>query len=131
MIDLILSISLAQKQMCVVEMPTQNEVVCYPIAVGKNVTPTPAGKFQIQSVVVDPQFVSCDTGVNHGAGFLGKLAIVTDKQTSPGCSFAIHGTNNESLIGQEVSAGCVRMTNRDISHLELNFLPYIQKGIVR
>ena len=43
---------------------------------------------------------------------LGPFAIYTSK-----ARILIHGTNNEALIGKEVSSGCIRMFNRDIGEL--------------
>lgn len=131
MLELLINLQL--RQMCVVEanVATDHMIACYPIAIGKKSSPTPKGRFTIERVVVNPEFVSCRTGVNHGAGFLGKLAFVTDRETSPGCSFAIHGTNKENLIGLPVSEGCVRVRNRDLQHIESNFLPYLTGGQVQ
>lgn len=129
-----LLINLQLKQMCVVPTNSATDVVevCYPVAQGKSSSPTPLGKFTIERVVVNPSFTSCKNGVNYGSGFLGSLALVTNKQTSPGCSFAIHGTNNEALVtqGAKVSEGCIRMKNSDIQHLEANYLPFITGGSV-
>lgn len=129
-----LLINLQLKQMCVVPTNSATDIVevCYPVAQGKSSSPTPLGKFTIERVVVNPSFTSCKNGVNYGSGFLGSLALVTNKQTSPGCSFAIHGTNNEALVtqGAKVSEGCIRMKNSDIQHLEANYLPFITGGSV-
>lgn len=130
-----LLINLQLKQMCVVptNVATDAVEVCYPIAQGKLSTPTPIGNFTIQRVVRNPLFISCKNGVNYGSGFLGNLALVTNKETSPGCSFAIHGTNNDYLVtsGAKVSEGCIRMRNKDMKHLEANYLPFITGGSVR
>lgn len=133
MLELLINLQL--RQMCVVEanVATDHMIACYPIAIGKKSSPTPKGRFTIERVVVNPEFVSCRTGVNHGKGFLGNLAFVTDRETSPGCSFAIHGTNNEELVieGAEVSEGCLRVRDRDLMHIETNFLPYLTGGQVQ
>ena len=131
MLELLINLQL--RQLCVVEanVPTDHMIACYPVAVGKQNTPTPTGNFKITRVVQNPSFVSCRTGVDHGKGFLGDLALVTNRETSSGCSFAIHGTNREDLIGLEVSEGCLRLRNRDINHIEQNFLPYIEGGQVQ
>lgn len=129
-----LLINLQLKQMCVVPANVSTDVVevCYPIAQGKLSSPTPRGDFKIDRVVSNPSFTSCKNGVTYGSGFLGSLALVTNKETSPGCSFAIHGTNDESLVikGAKVSEGCIRMRNKDILHLEANYLPFITGGSV-
>ena len=130
MLELIINLQL--RQMCVVPVQAQQPpVACYPIAVGRTPDLTPKGKFEIKRVVKDPSFVSCKNGKNYGKGFLGDFAFVTDRETSPGCSFAIHGTNREDLIGEAVSDGCARAKNRDIRHIEQNFLPYLTGGYVK
>ena len=127
-----LLVNLQSMQMCVTDVSTHitSTVVCYPVALGKETSPTPLGKFKIIRAVSHPQFVSCKTGVNHGSGFLGTYALVTDQLTSDGCPMAIHGTSKPSLIGQEVSEGCIRMFNSDINHLVNNFLPNLSRGEV-
>ncbi len=37
---------------------------------------------------------------------------------------AIHGTNQPNLIGNDVSNGCVRMSNQDITAM----VPYVRTG---
>jgi L,D-transpeptidase ErfK/SrfK len=72
----------------------------YPIAVGKMLTATPTGDF----VIVNRQ-------MNPGGPF-GVLWLSLSKQ-----GYGIHGTNDPSSIGKAVSAGCVRMHNRDVLQL--------------
>lgn len=72
----------------------------YPIAVGKNSTPTPQGHYYIATKTLHP-------GGVFGSRWLG-LSI-------PG--YGIHGTNNPSSIGQAVSKGCIRMYNHDVENL--------------
>ena len=130
MLELIINLQL--RQMCVVEVHRpETPIACYPVAVGKTPELTPKGRFEITSVVANPEFTSCRTGINHGQGFLGDFAFVTNRETSPGCTFAIHGTNQEHLIGQAVSEGCTRVRNKDINHIEQNYLPFIQGGYVQ
>lgn len=128
MLELLINLQL--RQMCVMDIQTTHLVACYPVAIAKEPGLTPLGRFEINRVVTNPSYVSCQTGVNYGQGFLGNLALVTNKETEPGCAFAIHGTNDESLIGQEVSAGCIRVRNRDLAHLESTYLPYLKNGQV-
>jgi lipoprotein-anchoring transpeptidase ErfK/SrfK len=79
----------------------------YPIAVGKASTPTPKGRFQIKNKAINP-------GGAFGARWLGL--------TAPGGSYGIHGTNNPSSIGKNISNGCVRLYNKDIIELS-NLVP--------
>lgn len=125
MIDAILAINLQARQLCTVDLQTRHQLECYPIAIGAEATPTPIGKFEVTRLVNNPQYVSCQTNINHGSGFLGDFAIVTNLDTSvENCKFAIHGTPErlEHLIGEDVTGGCNRMRNKDINHLNTNYI---------
>lgn len=74
----------------------------YPVAIGKMLTPTPKGTYRIKNKALNP-------GGPYGARWLG-LSI-------PGGGYGIHGTNNPSSIGKNVSHGCVRMYNKDVIEL--------------
>ncbi|HBV86593.1 MAG TPA: hypothetical protein DEF42_08050 [Desulfosporosinus sp.] len=73
---------------------------CYSIAVGKPSTPTPPGYYTLATKTMYP-------GGVFGSRWLG-LSIP---------HYGIHGTNNSSSIGQDVSKGCIRMHNQDIEDL--------------
>ena len=75
----------------------------YPIAVGKMVTATPVGTYKIINKQLNP-------GGPFGAVWMGL--------SKP--HYGIHGTNNPSSIGKNVSHGCIRMHNKDV--LELSSL---------
>ena len=72
----------------------------YPIAVGKILTPTPTGNYIIINKELDPD------------GPFGALWMGLSKP-----HYGIHGTNNPSSIGKEVSHGCIRMHNDDVLEL--------------
>jgi lipoprotein-anchoring transpeptidase ErfK/SrfK len=74
----------------------------YPVAIGKMLTPTPMGTYKVKNKALNP-------GGPYGARWLG-LSI-------PGGGYGIHGTNNPSSIGKNVSHGCVRMYNKDVIEL--------------
>lgn len=74
----------------------------YKVAVGKASTPTPKGTFKIVNRAVNP-------GGPFGSRWLGLNA--------PNGDYGIHGTNNPSSIGKNVSNGCIRMYNRDVIEL--------------
>jgi len=85
-----------------------------PVAVGTGGTPTPVGTFFVDGLVqlVDP------TGP-YGTHQV-SVAAFSDVLTSFGGGngqIAIHGTNSPGLIGSDVSNGCVRMTNEDVTKL--------------
>ncbi|WP_144510334.1 L,D-transpeptidase [Bacillus sp. FJAT-22090] len=72
----------------------------YPIAVGKILTPTPTGNYIIINKEVNP-------GGPFGALWMGLSKA----------HYGIHGTNDPSSIGKEVSHGCIRMHNEDVLEL--------------
>ncbi len=74
----------------------------YPVAVGKPSTPTPVGTFRIVNRAINP-------GGPFGARWLGLNA--------PNGDYGIHGTNNPSSIGKDVSNGCIRMFNDQVIEL--------------
>ena len=83
----------------------------YPVAVGKASTPTPRGTFHIKNKSLNP-------GGPFGARWMGLSAT--------GGSYGIHGTNNPSSIGKDVSNGCIRMHNKDV----LELFPLVPVGTV-
>ncbi len=92
----------------------------YPVAVGKPGWETPTGSFKISHKVKNPSWESpLEKGVFIPPGPsnpLGDRLIVFAELGSKGF-VGFHGTPNESLIGQAVSHGCVRMRNNDIRAL--------------
>jgi lipoprotein-anchoring transpeptidase ErfK/SrfK len=74
----------------------------YKVAVGKASTPTPKGTFRIVNRAVNP-------GGPFGARWLGLDAPYGD--------YGIHGTNDPSSIGKNISNGCIRMFNKDVIEL--------------
>nr|WP_092074505.1 L,D-transpeptidase [Dendrosporobacter quercicolus]NSL49105.1 L,D-transpeptidase [Dendrosporobacter quercicolus DSM 1736]SDM99416.1 L,D-transpeptidase catalytic domain [Dendrosporobacter quercicolus] len=75
-------------------------VRAYPVGVGKQLSPTPTGRYQIVNKRPHP-------GGAFGAMWLG-LNLP---------HYGIHGTNNPSSIGGFVSKGCIRMYNHDVTQL--------------
>ena len=90
-------------------------VTSYPIAIGQAGWETPLGSFQVLEMQRDPKWQHPITGevVPPGAANpLGKrwIGFLVNGRTHIG----FHGTNQEELIGQAVSHGCIRMRNRDV-----------------
>ncbi len=96
----------------------EREVVSYPVAVGKTGWETPTGRFKIYQKVVNPTWRHPWNGSIVGPGPDNPLgyrwAGFLDRGSE---AFGFHGTTNESLIGQAVSHGCVRMRNADVEAL--------------
>lgn len=82
----------------------------YPVAVGSKTDPTPTGFFFINQKLRPPS-----PGGPYGALALGISAFQPKLANWPqGGPVAIHGTNQDNLIGKPVSHGCVRMHNKDV-----------------
>ena len=75
----------------------------FPIAVGAELTPTPAGRYYVTDLIrsTDP--------------FYGPYAFGLSAQTTE--QLGIHGTDRPSSIGRDVSRGCIRVHNRVIRRL--------------
>lgn len=84
------------------------------VAIGRAVTPTPTGKYFLTELLKQP----------NPRGAYGPLAFGTSAYSDVLQSFGggpgqvgIHGTNRPSLIGSEVSKGCIRVKNSTIRRL--------------
>jgi lipoprotein-anchoring transpeptidase ErfK/SrfK len=88
-------------------------VKVYGIAVGKNSTPSPNGKFNIASRVVKPTWYQPGKVVGPGpANPLGTRWMGLGYK-----GYGIHGTNRPASIGKAASHGCIRMRNQDVEEL--------------
>src|ERR1700676_4319064 len=82
----------------------------YPIAVGKQSTPSPNGNFRIVSRVVKPTWFKPSKTVRPGpANPLGTRWMGLGYK-----GYGIHGTNMPNSIGKAASHGCIRMRNHDV-----------------
>ena len=86
----------------------------FPIGVGTNDTPTPGGVFYIKELLQPPD----PTGPygTYAYGLSGYSQVLDSFNGGDGV-VGIHGTNDESVIGTDVSHGCIRMKNADIEKL--------------
>jgi len=90
-------------------------VATFPVGVGTRDTPTPGGTFYLKELLKP---------TNKG-GFYGPYAYGMSGFSNVLRSFGakgegvigLHGTNDESAIGRDVSHGCIRMRNKDITRL--------------
>jgi lipoprotein-anchoring transpeptidase ErfK/SrfK len=85
----------------------------YPIGIGTRDTPTPRGTFFLNSLLQPPE-----PGTVYGAYAFGLSAysdVITDWEG--GGIVGLHGTNDPSSLGREVSHGCIRMSNDAIRFL--------------
>ncbi|MGE5631556.1 MAG: L,D-transpeptidase family protein [Caulobacteraceae bacterium] len=91
----------------------------YPVAIGKDSTATPEGKFKVKLKAVNPMW--------SGGGYAKPVKGGSPKNPlgyrwiglslRKGYVYGIHGNNNPYSIGREVSKGCIRMINSDVSQL--------------
>jgi L,D-transpeptidase ErfK/SrfK len=93
-------------------------ITSFPVAIGRRGWETPTGEFQVLNVQRDPVWKHPFKGnlIPPGPGNpLGDrwIGFWSDGKNTVG----FHGTPHESLIGQAVSHGCVRMRNQDIRAL--------------
>jgi lipoprotein-anchoring transpeptidase ErfK/SrfK len=85
-----------------------------PAGIGKANTPTPGGEYFLTQLFEPP-----DPGGPYGP-FAFSLSGFSDVLTSfrgGDAIIGIHGTNKPELVGQDVSAGCIRVTNDVIKEL--------------
>lgn len=89
----------------------------YSCATGKSSTATPTGRFSVYNKIVNRPYYK--SGIAGGApnNPLGKRWLGLDCYGTKGTTYAIHGTNDESSIGKNVSHGCIRMHNADVEAL--------------
>jgi lipoprotein-anchoring transpeptidase ErfK/SrfK len=94
------------------------QMASYPVAVGQPGWETPTGEFQIANKQRNPAWKQPITGDSIPTGPDNPLGDRWIGFWSDGRhEIGFHGTNNEALIGQAVSHGCLRMRNADIRSL--------------
>jgi lipoprotein-anchoring transpeptidase ErfK/SrfK len=85
----------------------------YTVATGVN-NSTPIGTYQIKEKLINPTWYKAGAVVPPDSpdNILGTrwMAITLEH-------YGIHGTTDETTLGQQVTAGCVRMRNKDVEEL--------------
>jgi len=114
--DTRLEVNLSKRKVYVYRKDTL--LTSYPIAIGQVGWETPTGTFQVWHRRRNPEWMHPITGEVIQAGAdnpLGSrwIGFWSDGRTELG----FHGTNQEELIGQAVSHGCIRMRNPDVEAL--------------
>jgi len=93
-------------------------VASYPVAIGRSGWETPKGSYEVIQMTKDPAWRHPWEGYVIPPGPDNPLGSRWIGFWTDGKNFiGFHGTPNESLIGQAVSHGCVRMRNQDIQAL--------------
>jgi lipoprotein-anchoring transpeptidase ErfK/SrfK len=86
----------------------------FPVAIGTTNTPTPGGTFYLKELLVPT-----NAGGVYGPyayGLSGFSNVLTSFAGGDGV-IGLHGTNDPSKIGSDVSHGCIRLRNADITYL--------------
>ena len=94
------------------------------IGVGKDATPTPGGRYYIKELIRPCYKDGTGTCVQRDDGLYGPFAyglngfspVLTNFRGGRG-EIGIHGTNAPDSIGKNVSNGCIRVSNSDITKL--------------
>jgi lipoprotein-anchoring transpeptidase ErfK/SrfK len=85
----------------------------YPVAVGKESTPSPSGSFRIVTRVANPTYYHAGKIVPPGpANPVGTRWMGLSEH-----GYGIHGTNAPGSIGKAASHGCIRMARADLEQL--------------
>lgn len=84
------------------------------IGVGTRETPTPGGRYYIKELL-KPKDPNGPYGP-YAYGLSGFSNVLTEFAGGDGI-IGLHGTNEPQLVGQDVSHGCIRLSNQDIEQL--------------
>lgn len=86
----------------------------YPVGIGKRDTPTPGGTFYLKELLQPP-----DPAGLYGPYAYGLSGHSTTLETFAGgdAVIGLHGTDDPTSIGTDVSSGCIRLHNADITEL--------------
>ena len=104
-------VSVPDCKLAVLENGTVKKV--YPVAVGKQSTPSPTGNFKVVNRLENPTYYHKGVVLGPGsANPLGNRWIGLDQK-----GYGIHGTNAPSSIGKAASHGCIRMAKKDLEEL--------------
>jgi len=107
----LLLVSLPDHQLALIENGQVQRV--YPVAVGKESSPSPTGSFRVVARLTDPTYYHPGKVIPAGAANpLGNRWIGLDRK-----GYGIHGTNQQQSIGKASSHGCIRMSKRDLEEL--------------
>jgi lipoprotein-anchoring transpeptidase ErfK/SrfK len=89
----------------------------YSVATGKTPKLTPEGSFYIREKIKNRPYYKEKIRGGDPKNPLGDRWLGISASERGSYPYAIHGNNNENSIGKYVSAGCIRMHNKDIRDL--------------
>ena len=90
------------------------QVEQFPIAVGRSDRPTPGGVYFIRELLVQPDATGLYGPYAYG---LSGYSPVLEHFAGGDAVIGLHGTNDPARLGQDVSSGCIRMSNDAITRL--------------
>ena len=104
-------VSIPDRKLALIENGAVKKV--FPVAVGKESTPSPSGSFRIVSRVSNPTYYHEGKIVPPGpANPVGTRWMGLSEH-----GYGIHGTNAPGSIGKAASHGCIRMGRADLEQL--------------
>jgi lipoprotein-anchoring transpeptidase ErfK/SrfK len=92
----------------------ENILLQEPVAIGKPATPTPPGRYYIRVLLQSENPESVYGPFAYG---LSAHSDVLTEFNGGDAEVGIHGNNDASVLGKEVSSGCIRMSNDGITRL--------------
>jgi lipoprotein-anchoring transpeptidase ErfK/SrfK len=93
----------------------------FPLGVGRSDRPTPGGVYYLRELLIPPN--PADIYGPYAYGLSG-YSPVLDSFRGGKAVIGLHGTNDPASIGGDVSSGCLRMKNADVTTLvEMYRLP--------
>lgn len=104
-------VSLADRRLALLDDGVVVKV--YPVAVGKETTPSPTGTYTIVSRVTNPTYYHEGKVIPSGPD----NPVGTRWMGLSQKGYGIHGTNEPRSIGKAASHGCIRMGRRDLEAL--------------
>jgi hypothetical protein len=117
---------LNQRRVFLIDDAISGPPEAFPVAIGQARWPTPTGRFQINEMVKNPDFLLFDFGNPENGKTRGRIPPGLSNPlglrwigfaSAHGWNVGFHGTQKVELLGKAVSHGCVRMKNDDVVKL--------------
>lgn len=89
----------------------------FKVATGRQPSYTPEGKFKVVSKIVNRPYYKLGIPGGDPRNPLGNRWLGINARGTWGTTYAIHGNNNPSSIGQYISNGCIRMYDNEVEWL--------------
>lgn len=109
--DRLILVSIPDRKLALLE--DGKVVKVFPVAVGKESTPSPEGTFTVKTRLANPTYYHKGKVIGPGA----QNPIGTRWMGLSEKGYGIHGTNEPKSIGKAASHGCIRMAKKDLEEL--------------